>query len=79
MLITAVAGYSGLVLAVGLLELVNFLLSTFEISLTSFAQPEVDFGVAVSALIILVFSGALAGFFPAWKAANIAPIEAMRA
>lgn len=78
-LVTAVAGYAGLVLAVGLLELVSFALASLQLKLTFFARPEVDFTVAISALTILVVSGALAGFFPAWKAARIAPIEAMRA
>lgn len=78
-LVTAIAGYGGLVLAVGILEFINFLLVTFQIELTMFVRPEVDFGVALTALMILVVSGAVAGFFPAWQAAKIAPIEAMRA
>ena len=78
-LVTATAGYAGLVLAVGLLELVNYTLLKFNIELNYFTQPEVDFSVAMAALGILVGFGVLAGFFPAWKAARISPIEAMRA
>jgi putative ABC transport system permease protein len=51
----------------------------FYSELRFFAQPEVNFSVAMSALGILVGFGVLAGFFPAWKAARISPIEAMRA
>jgi len=29
-----------------------------------FLNPEVDFGVAITTLILLVFAGAMAGFFP---------------
>ena len=78
-LVTAFAGYTGLVLAVGLIELINFALTSLNISLNYFVNPEVNFNVALSALALLIFSGTLAGFFPAWKAAKISPIEAMRA
>lgn len=78
-LVTATAGYAGLVLAVGLLELINTVMAKFNIDLRFFTQPEVDFSVAMSALGLLVGFGVLAGFFPAWKAARISPIEAMRA
>lgn len=78
-LVTAFAGYTGLVLAVGLIELANFALTSLNIELNYFVNPEVDFDVALTALVILVSSGTLAGFFPAWKAAQISPIEAMRA
>lgn len=73
-LITGFAGYLGLVLGVGLLELIssNMPVSDF------FRNPEADFRVAVSATILLVVSGALAGLVPATKAARIKPIVALR-
>ena len=43
-----------------------------------FKHPEVDFGVAATAIIILVSVGALAGFIPASRAARVSPIEAMK-
>lgn len=78
-IVTAFAGYAGLVLAVGLLELINFTLTSMNVELNYFSNPEVDFSVAMSALGILVGCGVLAGFFPAWHAARVSPIEAMRA
>ena len=42
------------------------------------SNPSVDFGVAITTVIILVIAGAIAGFFPAYRAANIKPIEALR-
>jgi putative ABC transport system permease protein len=72
-LITAFAGYIGLVLGVGLLELVSGQINT-----EFFVNPEADFTTAVSATIVLVASGALAGFIPARRAAAIRPIEALR-
>lgn len=72
-LITAFAGYIGLVLGVGLLELLSpHVQSEF------FTNPEADFRIAVSATILLITSGALAGFVPARKASSIKPIEALR-
>jgi len=65
-LITSVAGYIGLVFGVGILELISpYMQSDF------FSNPEADFQIAVSATILLIVSGALAGFFPAKKAAAI--------
>jgi putative ABC transport system permease protein len=43
-----------------------------------FKDPSVDFNIAVTALIILVISGALAGMIPASRAVKIRPIEALR-
>jgi putative ABC transport system permease protein len=72
-LITGFAGYVGLVLGVGVLELISpHIQSEF------FTNPEADFRIAVSATILLIFSGAVAGFVPARKAASIKPIEALR-
>jgi putative ABC transport system permease protein len=70
--ITAVAGYTGLVLGVGVLQLC----SGFDFDF--FKRPEVDFSVAISATLLIVVSGALAGLFPALKAARVQPVEALR-
>ena len=78
-LVTSIAGYAGMVLGVGLLELVSFGLRESGAKLEFFQNPEVDFQVAITAIILLVVVGALAGLIPALKAARIAPIEAMRA
>jgi putative ABC transport system permease protein len=78
-LVTSIAGYAGMVLGVGLLELVSFGLRESGAKLEFFQNPEVDFQVAITAIILLVVVGALAGLVPALKAARIAPIEAMRA
>lgn len=78
-LVTAIAGYAGLVLGVGLLELIAFVLRTAGANLPFFQNPEVNFQVAFTAIVLLVIVGALAGLVPAMKAARIMPIEAMRA
>jgi putative ABC transport system permease protein len=73
-LVTAVAGYFGLVAGVGVLELMSRVLKESDF----FRHPEVDFGVAVSATLLLVVAGAVAGFFPARRAAAVRPVEALR-
>lgn len=73
-LITAVAGYIGLVVGVGLLELV----STYLPSVDYFANPEINMNVALTATALLVISGAIAGYVPARKAASVKPVIALR-
>jgi putative ABC transport system permease protein len=74
-LITGFAGYIGLVLGVGLLELVSPVFNEMD---TFFKNPQVDFRIAISATLVLILSGAIAGFVPARKAASIKPVEALR-
>lgn len=71
--VTAIAGFIGLISSLLLLELVGpFIQSEY------LKNPSVDFGVAITTVIILIVAGALAGFFPARRAANIKPIVALR-
>jgi putative ABC transport system permease protein len=76
--LTTFAGYFGLVIGVGLLELINYLLSSSGANTEMFVHPGVDFNVAVTALSILILSGALAGFIPARRAVSVKPIDALR-
>lgn len=73
-LITGFAGYLGLVLGVVVTELAKAFMPPSDF----FRNPEVDLGIAVTATILLVIAGAIAGFVPALKAARIRPIEALR-
>ncbi len=71
--ITAIAGFVGLFLGVGILELIGPSIEEDFIK-----NPTVDFATSMTTVVILVVSGALAGFIPARRAANIKPIEALR-
>jgi putative ABC transport system permease protein len=43
-----------------------------------FRQPSVSLDVALSATVLIMAAGALAGFFPAYRAARVNPIVALR-
>lgn len=73
--LTLIAGVSGLMVGVGLLSLAGQVLEQTE---GMFKDPQISFGVGVGALIILVVIGTLAGFIPANRAMKIKPIEAIR-
>jgi putative ABC transport system permease protein len=81
-LITTVAGYLGLVMGVGLMEMLNFVLEKMFAqgggNQIFFRNPTVDFSTAISATLILVISGAIAGYIPARKAAMVKPVNALR-
>jgi len=78
-LVTGIAGYAGLISGVVILEIVSATIKRLDLELAYFKNPEVDLTVAISALILLVVAGVIAGLIPALRAARIMPIEAMRA
>jgi putative ABC transport system permease protein len=71
--ITSTAGLIGLFLGVGLLEIAAPYIQNDFIN-----NPTVDFATSITTVVILVIAGAIAGFIPARRAANIKPIEALR-
>ena len=76
--LTTFAGYVGLVIGVAMLEGVNYVLTTSGAESNMFKNPNIDFHMAMIALVILVISGAVAGLIPARKAVSIKPIDALR-
>jgi putative ABC transport system permease protein len=76
--LTALAGSFGLVLGVFLLEIINNMLASSAEQSQVFKNPEVDIQVAVTALIVLIISGVVAGLIPARKAVSMKPVEALR-
>ena len=79
-LITSVAGYLGMVFGIGLMELINLMMEKNMSGgggMTLFLNPTVDLKVAVSAMLLLVGAGSLAGYIPAKQAARVKPIEAL--
>jgi putative ABC transport system permease protein len=72
--ITALAGYVGLAGGVGVVELVRRNMPANDY----LRNPSIDFGVALVATLVLIAAGALAGLIPAWRAARVKPVVAMR-
>lgn len=48
-------------------------------AITTFLDPTVGLDVCVEATVLMIIAGTLAGFVPARRAANVQPIEALRA
>ena len=72
--ITTISGYAGLILAMITLKIIgNNLAEKYFIT-----NPYIDTGNALWATLILIFFGAIAGYLPARRAANIKPIIALR-
>lgn len=83
-IITAFFGYIGLVVGVVATEWLNhtsgeMVMKVADNTFYTFLDPTVDLGIAVSALVVLIVSGLIAGFFPARKAVKVKPIEALNA
>ncbi len=75
--LTVMAGYIGLSLGVGVLEILNQILLKAEGEMF-FRNPEVNLTMALSALAVLVVAGIIAGLIPAKRAVSIKPIDAIR-
>ena len=71
--ITAIGGYIGLLLGIGILEWANPILEENFIK-----EAGVSTNIVVTATIILVLAGTLAGYLPAKRASKIKPIVALR-
>jgi putative ABC transport system permease protein len=71
--VTMFSGLFGLIFGLGLLELVGP-----QVDSPFIKFPQVDFNTAIITVFILVAAGALAGFLPAYRAAKIKPIVALR-
>lgn len=71
--VTAISGFTGLIVSMSLLEVLGP-----NVEVDYMVNPSVNFNVALSTVIILIIAGAIAGFFPAWRAAKIQPIVALK-
>ena len=71
--ITTLSGFSGMLLGISILQNLGEKLEDYFIK-----NPYIDLGFAVSATIILIVFGTIAGYVPAKRAARIKPIVALR-
>lgn len=83
-MITTIFGYIGMILGIGLTELVNFIMvqsaaqNPSDTGMSVFKDPTVQLSYVLIATTILIISGVIAGYMPARRAVRIKPIEAMR-
>jgi putative ABC transport system permease protein len=81
-LITTIFGYIGMVLGIGLTEIVNLIMeqtaAQSETGMQIFKDPTVQLSYVVVSTVILIIAGVIAGYIPARKAVRIKPIEAMK-
>ena len=74
-ILTIVAGMSGILFAVLILQMAEMAKTTDGIVTAHF---QVDFWTALLSAILIGLLGALAGLAPAWRAMSIKPVDAMR-
>lgn len=78
--LTSLAGLMGMAIGIYIIELADRIIGTPEPGANvGILHPTVDFNIAVTALVILVLFGIIAGIIPAKRAVSIKPIEAIRA
>ncbi len=71
--VTAISGFGGLIFSMALLEIAGP-----HIEIDYVHNPSVNFQVAFTTVVVLILAGTLAGFFPAWRAASVQTITALR-
>jgi len=71
--ITTVSGFVGMLIGIVILSSLGDKLKDFFIT-----NPYIDMSIAISATIVLIIFGAIAGYVPARRAARIKPIVALR-
>nr|WP_320117526.1 ABC transporter permease [uncultured Marinifilum sp.] len=77
-LITFLAGLVGIICSTGTIWIINALISAFSNNDNAlFKGLEINFTIALTALLLLTISGTLAGLYPARKASSMLPVKAL--
>ena len=76
--LTGISGYLGLLVGCLLVSGVGYAVNEFNLQSDFFAAPEIHFGTALIAILVLLIAGIIAGLIPGFRAANINPVEALR-
>lgn len=88
-LVTAVFGYVGMLGGIAVTEVINYGMEMAQAAAPAagtnpgentsvFRNPTVSLGISISATLLIVAAGVLAGYFPARKAVKVSAVEAMR-
>lgn len=78
LLLTVLAGIIGLVSGVAIMAVVAGIVGQDVSEEVMFLDPQIGFGAAIAATVIVVLSGLLAGMLPAMRAIQIKAIDAIR-
>ncbi|MBP3789003.1 MAG: ABC transporter permease [Prevotella sp.] len=83
-IITTFFGYVGMLLGIAANEYMDATIGHMQVDAglfkaTMFVNPTVGLDVCIETTLVMIIAGTLAGLIPAWKAARIRPIEALRA
>lgn len=82
-IITTLFGYIGMLAGILANEWMNITMgqkseNTGIFDMQIFINPTVGLDVCINATLVIIIAGTIAGIIPAWKAARIRPIEALR-
>mgnify|MGYP002708455686 CR=1 FL=1 len=80
LVITTFFGYLGMIIGMGISKVMGIIVSAAgdTSGLSVFKDPSVDLGLMMSATLVLIIAGVLAGYFPAKRAVSVKPVEALR-
>lgn len=83
-IITILSGYVGLVAGIAATEWMaktsgEQVMEIADQKFYTFLDPTIDLRIAITALIVLIVAGLIAGYFPARRAVKVKPIEALNA
>ena len=73
-IITMIFGYAGMMLGIGLTQLLSAVLGG---SVPYFTDPTVEFGMVVGCNLIMILAGIAAGYAPAKRAVSIKLVDAL--
>ena len=78
LVLTFLAGIFGIVLGVGVLAIVSQVLAANPSEKMPLSNPQISFGIAIAALLVIIVSGLFAGWLPSKRALQIKAIDALR-
>lgn len=78
LLLTFIFGYLGFSAGVFSIETIAYVMDKFKLQSDYFTTPEINFTVALLAFALIALAGLIAGLVPAYRAASINPIDALR-